>query len=175
MRLTHDWFEAALPQNVRVGEGSWLHSSFAFVHYKSQREVGVSIGEHAGVYRGTHFELGPEAEVVIGDYSSIVGAIFVTNGSVRIGRYCFVAHEVIIADSPWALPPTERPSATPGIDIVVGDDVWIGARAIIQGPVAIGDGAIVGAGAVIDSDVPAGAIAVGNPWRVAGYSRASGS
>ena len=47
--------------------------------------------------------------------------------------------------------------------------MWIGSRAIILPGVTIGTGAIIGAGAVVAKDVPAYAIAVGNPARVVKY------
>lgn len=49
---------------------------------------------------------------------------------------------------------------------VIGDNVRLEAGCIVLGPVTIGDGAIIGAGAVVLTDVPAGAVAVGNPARV---------
>ena len=53
--------------------------------------------------------------------------------------------------------------------INVGNDVWIGARAIVLDGVTIGDGAIVGAGAVVTKDVPAYAVVGGVPARVLKY------
>ncbi|KGE50530.1 sugar O-acetyltransferase [Xanthomonas axonopodis pv. vasculorum] len=53
-----------------------------------------------------------------------------------------------------------------GRPIRVGRNVWIGGGAIILPGVSIGDDAVIGAGAVVTRDVPAGAIAVGNPARV---------
>lgn len=50
--------------------------------------------------------------------------------------------------------------------IVVGDDVWIGNRAIIHSGVTIGQGAVVAAGAVVARDVPPYAVVAGNPARV---------
>lgn len=50
--------------------------------------------------------------------------------------------------------------------IMIEDDVWIGANAIILKGVTIGKGAIVGAGAVVKKDVPAYAIVGGNPAKV---------
>ncbi|MBO9616383.1 MAG: CatB-related O-acetyltransferase [Dyadobacter sp.] len=48
--------------------------------------------------------------------------------------------------------------------LVIGDDVWIGANAIILPNVgSIGTGAVIGAGAVVTKDVPAFAIVAGNP------------
>src|SRR4051812_37344340 len=83
--LAHDWFEVELPANVLIGEDSWLHSSYACRHYRSAR--GVRIGAHSGVYKGSFFDLGPDGEVTIGDYTTVVGAIIATNGRVTIGNY----------------------------------------------------------------------------------------
>ena len=53
--------------------------------------------------------------------------------------------------------------------INIGNDVWIGSRAIIMDGVNIGDGAIIGANAVVTKDIPPYAIAVGSPARVVKY------
>ena len=51
----------------------------------------------------------------------------------------------------------------------IGNDVWIGANAIIMDNLEIGDGAIVGAGAIVTKSVPPYAIVVGNPARIIKY------
>lgn len=51
----------------------------------------------------------------------------------------------------------------------IGEYVWIGARVIVLPGVSIGEGAVVGAGSVVSRDIPACAIAVGNPARVVKY------
>lgn len=53
--------------------------------------------------------------------------------------------------------------------IVIGNDVWIGARAIILDGVEIGNGSIIAAGAVVTKDVPAYAVVGGVPARVLRY------
>ena len=53
--------------------------------------------------------------------------------------------------------------------IIVKDDVWIGANALILSGVTIGQGAIIGAGAVVTKDVPPYAIVGGNPAKVIKY------
>ena len=159
--LEHDWFPRPLPDAVTLGERSWIYSSYAVHHSYGT----VVVGPDSGVYNGTHFELGPEAKVQIGRFCTVVGAIIRTNGSVTIGDHTFIAHEVVIADTPFAIPPrgqTEPASAA----VWIGSGAWIGARAIILGGARIGDEAIVGAGAVIDREIPHGATAVGNPVRV---------
>lgn len=50
--------------------------------------------------------------------------------------------------------------------IVVKNNVWIGGNAVIMGGVTIGENAIIGAGCVVDHDVPANALAVGNPMQI---------
>lgn len=54
--------------------------------------------------------------------------------------------------------------------LIIGNDVWIGANAVIMPEVRrIGDGAVVGAGAVVVRDVPPYGVVLGNPARVVKY------
>jgi serine O-acetyltransferase len=73
----------------------------------------------------------------------------------RIGANCYVHQCVTIG---WDYRSERAP--------IVGDDVFIGAGAVIVGAVTIGDGARIGSNAVVLCDVPAGATAVGVPARV---------
>ena len=166
-RLAHDWHPAPLPASVAIGEGSWLYSSYAFVHCRSRRASVVRIGRASGVYDGTLFDLGPDGEVAIGDYCTVVGAIFAGNVAVSIGDYSFLAHEVVVAESPFATPDAR---ASPLMVIEVGTDVWVGAQAVLLGGAKLGNGAVVGARTVVDFEVPAGAIVAGQPARIVGRS-----
>ncbi len=160
--LEHDWFPRPLPDDLELGEGSWLHSSFAFLHNRGR----IRIGAHCGVYSGTQFELGPDGEVEIGNFSTVVGAIIATNGRVSIGDHTFIAHNVFIAATPFARPSDLEPPSDPDPAIEIGSGAWIGASAVILGGARIGTDAIVGAGAVVSGEVPAGATATGNPVRI---------
>jgi len=172
-RREHDWFSHALPDNVRLGERAWIYSSYAFRHYSSRRPIGVRVGSDTGIYHGSFFELGPHAEVEIGDYCSLVGVIIATNGRVTIGDYTFIAHEVVIAETPWATPstnvtgskhPPARPVAAAFVDI--GRNAWIGAQATLLGSIRIGEGAIIGAGTLVTRDVPPFTVCAGNPMQI---------
>jgi maltose O-acetyltransferase len=55
--------------------------------------------------------------------------------------------------------------------VMIGDDVWIGARVIVLPGINIRDHAIVGAGAIVTQDVPAWAIVGGNPAKVIRYRK----
>jgi acetyltransferase-like isoleucine patch superfamily enzyme len=165
--LEHDWYPEPLPDNVRIGKRSWIYSSYAFRHYRSRREIGLRIGRDSGVYIGSMFEIGPEGEVDIGDYCTLVSTIIASNIKVVINDYAFIAHDVVIADSFAPVPPDAIPwRAVPFESIVIGENAWIGARAVILGGARIGENAIVGAAAVVDFDVPAGCVVAGNPARI---------
>jgi len=173
VHLKHDWFPRPLPKNIHLGERTWLHSAYAFAHYGSRAAIGLRVGSDTGLYPGTFFDLGPDGQVAIGNFCSLVGAIFMTNGRVTIGDYTFIAHEVVIADSDWATPNMngaidQRSPATPrtGNSIEIGPNVWIGTQAILLGNLRIGEGSIIGAGTLVTHDVPPYAVCAGNPMRV---------
>jgi acetyltransferase-like isoleucine patch superfamily enzyme len=165
--LPHDWFPQPLPGNVCIGSGSWLYSSFAFLHYRSRRPCGVRIGQHTGIYNGTFFNLGFDGEVDIGNYCTLVGAIVAVNCRVAIEDYVFIAHEVTIADRFAPIPPEADGNAPVdrNAEIIIGEGAWIGTRAILLPGARIGPDAVVGAASVVYGEVPAGSVVAGNPAR----------
>ena len=52
------------------------------------------------------------------------------------------------------------------IGVVIEDDVWVGARAVILDGIVVGRGSIVGAGSVVSKSVPAYSVVAGCPARV---------
>jgi len=161
-RLEDDWYPYPVPSGVRWGEGSWVYSSYAFRHCRSERPEAVTIGSNTGVYHPTQFCLGRHGSVVVGDHGTLVDTIISTNGRVEIGDLALVAHGVVIAGDPVAVPAEGRTDSL----IRIGDNVWIGTKAVILDGADIGDDAVVGAGAVVDFVVPPGHLAAGNPGRV---------
>lgn len=55
---------------------------------------------------------------------------------------------------------------TKSAPIVIEDDVWIGAHAVILKGVTIGARSVIGAGSVVTRSIPADSVAAGNPCRV---------
>ena len=91
----------------------------------------------------------------IGHYGSII-----VDPRARIGHNCSLAQNVTIG-----MAPTAEGRGAP----TVGNRVFIGAHAVIVGPVTIGDDAVVCAGSVVIKSVPARAVVMGNPARVVSY------
>ena len=174
--LPHDWFPAPVPANVILGERTWVYSAYAFLHYRSERACGLRVGHDTGIYTETFFDLGPDGAVEIGDYCTVAGPIFATNGRVVIGNHVLISREVVIADVVNRVPPmpgsgTESRFTDPVADIHIGDCAWIGSRAILLAGAELGEGTIVGAGAVVDFAVPRYAIVAGNPATIVGWAR----
>ena len=86
-------------------------------------------------------------------------------GGIRIGDNVLVGHNVVFATLDHDFDPQKRALLHPA-PIVVGNDVWIGASAVITKGVTIGDGAIVAAGAVVTKDVAPRTIVGGVPAKV---------
>jgi acetyltransferase-like isoleucine patch superfamily enzyme len=115
----------------------------------------------------------------IGDHTGVGhGCRFVVGRRITIGRHCRIAADVWMFDSPGhPVDPDARRdgSAAAAADvrpITIGDNVWIGGRAIIHPGVTIGDNSVISAGAVVMSDVPPRAVVAGNPARaVMGMAR----
>lgn len=89
---------------------------------------------------------------------------------VRIGDYCFLAPGVHIYTATHPLDPMERNSGLEyGRPVTIGNNVWIGGRAVIVPGVTIGDNVVIAAGAVVTKDVPNGAVVGGNPAKIIKY------
>lgn len=83
---------------------------------------------------------------------------------ITIGTNCAIAKEVIIRDFDAHV--IEREGYKVAKEIVIGNHVWIGNRAMILKGVSVGDGAIIAAGAVVTKDVPAYTLVAGVPAKV---------
>jgi acetyltransferase-like isoleucine patch superfamily enzyme len=88
-------------------------------------------------------------------------------GKVRIGNNVQIAPNVGLYTAGHPLHPDSRNSGYEyGIDITIGNNVWLGGNVCVMPGVTIGDNAVIGAGAVVTKDIPANAVAVGNPAKV---------
>lgn len=103
------------------------------------------------------------------------------NSKLIIGNYCSIGPDVkfllggehrtdTISTYPFKVKVFgETKEAGSKGDIVLHDDVWIGANALICSGVEIGQGAVIAAGAVVTKDVPSYAIVGGNPAKIIKY------
>jgi maltose O-acetyltransferase len=85
---------------------------------------------------------------------------------VRIGDFTLFGPGVQILTPLHPLDAEQRRREEYGRPIEIGDDVWVGAGALILPGVRVGSRAVIGAGSVVTRDVPEGVFAAGNPCRV---------
>lgn len=107
-------------------------------------------------------------DVIIGDHSFIgIGNVII--GPVTIGNHVILAQNIVVSGLNHAY---EDVTISPALQkvtckqIIIGDDVWIGANSVIVAGITIGKHSIIGAGSVVTKNVPEFSVAVGNPAKI---------
>ena len=141
----------AVRANVEVGDD--VHIGIGSILWAPNRLTVAS-----DVYIGKFCTI--ECDGSIGRFSMIA------NNVGLVGRYDHDLRSVgmPIRKAPWIGSPDYKGQGL-GLQLTVGEDVWIGFGAVLLSGVTIGRGAIVAAGSVVTRDVPPYAIAAGNPAR----------
>jgi acetyltransferase-like isoleucine patch superfamily enzyme len=161
---------------AHIGKRLRLHGPAPSIMGNGHIEIGddVEIGSPCSLVIG--FDLEPAPHLRIGDHVHIAAhnTLCAARG-ITIGNHCRTGPYVSIYDTdihPHAAEMRRLDygimDAVPSAPIVIEDDVWLGIGAVVLKGVHIGRGAIIGAGAVVTADVPAYAIAAGNPAKVIG-------
>lgn len=151
------------------------HNGKKFLHQRLKRFVYTSFVKTMAKETGTGLKVNSFTRVTpkttIGEHSNFNGMTIQGKGNVSIGRYFHSGQECLIITDAHNYEGEEIPYDDTDIvkDVTIDDFVWIGTRVTILGGVHIGEGAIIQAGAVVVSDIPACAIAGGNPAKVFKY------
>ena len=104
--------------------------------------------------------------IEIGEHTFInYGSSIAARTSVKIGSRCLLGHYTFIMDSNQH-DIAKRNKLGPVAPVIIEDDVWIGAKAVILSGVRIGAHAVIGAGSIVTNDIPPLCVAAGNPARV---------
>lgn len=150
---------------VSMGSGTFVRG--AYIRGK------ITIGEQCKINR---CEL--SGKITIGDYTSIWGPNVVITSAIKgiqIGKFCSIARNVTIQEFNHNLSRFSTYNINRNIlgtdvsdniskgDIIIGNDVWIGASSTIVSGVKIGHGAVIAANSVVTKDVLPYSIVAGNP------------
>lgn len=132
----------------------------------------MSAGPHV-FFAGPKINIGFPEKIRLHDNITFGNRIFIDgSGGLEIGNNFISSDEVVILttnhefDHPNAVPYGTEYVAKP---VRIGDNVWVGMRAMILPGTTIGEGAIIGAGAVVSGTVPPLAVMGGNPAKVLKY------
>jgi acetyltransferase-like isoleucine patch superfamily enzyme len=164
---------------ARVGTGLHLQSlPFCRCYGTGQIDIGDNVTIHntlrentAGIIHKTVLIAGDGAILRIGDDVGISGAILDARNSISVGDRCMLGANCSVFSSDYhPLHPRDRHNrlaeAVQTAPVVLENDVWIGANALILKGVTIGAGSIVAAGSVVAKSVAPGVVVAGNPARV---------
>ncbi len=120
--------------------------SFANIYVGEDVNLGLNpilLAALSHIRIGNHVMFGPEVAIIGGSHNTS-----------SPGRFMTQVHDKTANDD---------------LGVIIEDDVWIGARAIVLRGVTIGRGSIVGAGSIVTKSVPPYAIVAGNPAHVVRY------
>ena len=109
---------------------------------------------------GTHIEVGKN---FFANYNCTILDV----AKVVIGDNCQLAPNVAIYTAGHPLHPKTRNTLYEyGVEVTIGDNVWVGGNTVICPGVHIGSNTVIGAGSVVTKDIPDWVVAAGDPCRV---------
>lgn len=144
---------------------AYYHVNFIIGREKAQ------IGKHSKVHPTVIFRQGERIKIgenCLINHNNVLQA-GKKSGRIIIGNYVHTAANVMMFAFNHSIDDIETPSVLQDYydgDIIIKDDVWIGAGVIILAGVTIGKGSVVAAGSVVNKDVLEYSIVGGVPAKV---------
>ena len=122
-----------------------------------------SVGADARVEPPVSVDYGYNLHVGDGFYAN-VGCVFLDTARLSFGANCLLGPSVHVYAATHPLNAADRAAGLErGDPVTIGDDVWVGGRAVLTPGVTVGDRAAVAAGSVVVDDVPVDTLVGGNP------------
>jgi virginiamycin A acetyltransferase len=157
-------------EGLQIDPAAWVSDDARI--FPSVRGTRIAIGAGSKVFEFAVIRaVGGSGDVIIGERSMINPHCVLYSGSgIRIGDDVALAPGVQVVPANHAYARRDIPIAKQGFlpskgGVVIADDVWIGANAVLLDGATVGRGAIVAAGAVVAGAVPAYEIWGGVPAR----------
>lgn len=123
-------------------------------------------GQNLAIEQPFHCDYGSNIEVGENFFANY-NLTILDVGMVRIGKNVQIAPNVSIYTAGHPVHPDSRNSGYEyGIEVTIGDNVWIGGSTVINPGVTVGNNVVIGSGSVVTKDLPDNVIAAGNPCRV---------
>jgi len=156
------WFWQ-MSRGVTIDPSVCLFSNVSLLRFPK----GINLGPDVVIKSGAHLcPCRPEARISVGARTTIGFHSFLyASQLIEIGDDCMIAPFVYIVDSDHGTSRENRMNlqAHRTKPIKIGDDVWVGAHAVILAGTSIGNGAVVAAGAVVRGEVAPGSVVGGVP------------
>lgn len=133
---------------------------------KLLKELLAEAGENLYIEPPLHTNWGKNTHIGNNVYANF-NLTLVDDADIYIGDNVMFAPNVVIATAGHPILPELRERVAQfNMPVHIGNNVWIGAGAVVLPGVHIGNNTVIGAGSVVTKDIPANVVAVGNPCRV---------
>ncbi len=131
------------------------------------KEIFAEVGENCYVEPPLHANWGCNTHFGKSVYANF-GLTLVDDAHIYVGDYVMFGPHVTVATAGHPIAPELRADKVGqfNIPVRIGNNVWIGAHAVILPGITIGDNSVIGAGSVVTKDIPANTVAAGNPCKV---------
>lgn len=146
-------------ESLQMGEGVVIAET-AVIH-ASRRGSRIVLGARTEIYDHVVIRcVGGEGDIILGESCYLnPGCVLYSGNGIRFGNYVLLAPGVKVVPTNHAFDSREIPIRHQGFmkskgGVIIGDDVWVGANAVLLDGTQIGQGAIIAAGAVVSSRVP---------------------
>src|SRR5689334_1280038 len=96
--LTGDWDYSLLPPNVVLGNDCFLERRASFERFRSGQQPGLVLGNRVRIATWCAFNVEPTGKVVIGDDTTLTGAVLMCADEITVGSRVIVSYNVTIAD-----------------------------------------------------------------------------
>lgn len=156
-------------EEISIDDTAFIAEAVA-IFAEPGRDVSIGSLSHIGADCFIHGPVNIGHGVGINHQCSLDGG----RGGIEIGDNTRIAHQVSLYAFNHRMAPDRaiRDQGVSSKGIVIGQDVWIGAKATVVDGVTIGDHAVIAANACVTRNVPSWAIAAGNPAIIIGDRRA---
>jgi len=139
------------------------------VEIRSHNDSKIEIGNNCRIDRGVRILAANQAKIEI-QFGVRIGLYAILSGgdSITIGKKCLISGFVYLQTSMHRYK-NKGNIQDQGFDhspVKIGEDVWIGAHAVIMPGVVLSEGAIIGSNAVVNKSVSSGTIVAGVPAKV---------
>ncbi|MBL0225856.1 MAG: hypothetical protein IPQ16_09865 [Geobacteraceae bacterium] len=87
-------------------------------------------------------------------------------GGIEIGNNTLIASHSVITSQTHSFGSALYRETVDYKPVVIGDNVWIGAGAIILPGVTVGNNSVIGSGSLVNRDVPENVVVIGSPAKI---------